>query len=89
MEACEERDHLRQELAHDAREAKGRAWAVHRWESEVKSRPLENVHRRPLDDAWRQVVRYFGGDPDALLGPAHDAALIAAAPQASGQKGGV
>ncbi|HZW25150.1 MAG TPA: hypothetical protein VFF26_06685 [Gallionella sp.] len=50
-------------------------WAVSRWKSEVENRPLENKNRRPLDDVWRQVVRFAGGDPDALLGPSHDAAL--------------
>ncbi len=54
-------------------------WAVERWEAEVKHRPLVNVHRRPIDDTWRQVIRYFGGDPEALCGPAHDD-LIAANP---------
>lgn len=61
------------------REAAGYArvleWAVSRWKSEVENRPLENKNRRPLDDVWRQVVRFAGGDPDALLGPSHDAAL--------------
>ncbi len=47
-------------------------WAVWRWESEVKNRPLVNVHRRTLDDTWRQVIRHFGGDPDKLVGPSHD-----------------
>ena len=50
-------------------------WAVSRWKDEVENRPLENKNRRPLDDVWRQVVRFAGGDPDALLGPSHDAAL--------------
>lgn len=69
----------------DAREAAGYAhilnWAVGRWKDEVQNRPLENRNRRPLDDAWRQVVRRVGGDPDELLGPSHDALLAA-------QKGG-
>ena len=43
------------------------AWAVERWNAEVKNRPLQNVHRAALDTTWRQVIRYFGGDPDALL----------------------
>jgi hypothetical protein len=47
-------------------------WAVQRWNDEVKNRPLVNVHRRTLDDTWRQVMRHFGGDPDALVGPSHD-----------------
>ena len=63
--------------------AKGDAleWAVSRWLDEVSNRPLANVHRRTLDDTWRQVIRHFGGDPDALVGPSHDA-LIAARPEA-------
>lgn len=56
------------------------AWAVHRWRAEVMDRPLENVHRRALDETWRQVIRYAGGDPEALLGPAHDDLLLARAP---------
>jgi hypothetical protein len=59
--------------AMDAHQANGLAWAVSRWQAEVSQRPLVNVHRRTLDDTWRQVVRYFGGDPDKLLGPSHDA----------------
>jgi hypothetical protein len=31
--------------------------------------------RAALDDTWRQVVRYAGGNPDELLGPAHDTLL--------------
>ena len=54
------------------------AWAVERWDAEVKYRPLVNVHRRTLDDTWRQVIRRFGGDPDALVGLSHDALLEAA-----------
>ncbi len=49
------------------------AWAVERWHDEVRYRPIVNVNRRPLDDAWRQVIRHFGGDPEALLPlPRHD-----------------
>lgn len=47
-------------------------WARDRWMAEVGDRPLCNVHRRDLDDTWRQVVSYLGGNPDLLLGPAHD-----------------
>jgi hypothetical protein len=50
-------------------------WAVSRWQAEVASRPLTNVNRRTLDDTWRQVIRHFGGDPDALCGPSHDERL--------------
>jgi hypothetical protein len=48
------------------------AWAVGRWNDEVKNRPLVNIHRRTLDDTWRQVIRHFGGDAELLLGPNHD-----------------
>jgi hypothetical protein len=51
-------------------------WAVSRWEAEVKNRPLVNVHRRTLDETWRQVIRHFGGEPTGLVGPSH-AELIA------------
>lgn len=47
-------------------------WAASRWQSEVANRPLQNIHRRTLDDTWRQVVRHFGGDDKMLLGPSHD-----------------
>jgi hypothetical protein len=51
------------------------AWAVARWEAEVKDRPLQNIHRRTLDDTWRQVIRHFEGDDRALCGPSHDELL--------------
>ena len=41
-------------------------WAVERWTEEVKNRPLENIHRRTLDETWRQVIRRLGGN-DAEL----------------------
>ena len=47
-------------------------WACERWRAEVANRPLVNTHRRALDATWRQVVRHFGGDDVALLGPCHD-----------------
>ena len=56
----------------DAFAKNGLAWAVSRWNAEVANRPLVNVHRRTLDDSWRQVIRYFGGDPVKLIGPSHD-----------------
>src|SRR5579859_4298218 len=28
-------------------------WALVRWDAEVRSRPLNNIHRRALDDTWR------------------------------------
>lgn len=52
-------------------------WATEQWDAEVKHRPLINVHRRSLDDTWRQVIRYCGGDDVSLLGPRHDALLAA------------
>ncbi|MDI2495142.1 hypothetical protein [Pseudomonas aeruginosa] len=54
-------------------------WAVDRWHAEVSLRPLINVHRRALDDTWRQVIRHLGGDTGLLCGPSHDE-LLAAAP---------
>ncbi|CDN87363.1 hypothetical protein BN948_01785 [Hydrogenophaga intermedia] len=57
----------------DTYNSNGLAWAVSRWNDEVSQRPFLNDHRRTLDETWRQVIRFFGGDPDALLGPAHDA----------------
>lgn len=50
-----------------------RDYAVERWKAEVDMRPLENKHRRTLDDVWRQVIAHTGGDPIALIGPCHDA----------------
>lgn len=47
-------------------------WAVERWHAEVANRPLRNIHRRTLDDTWRQVIRRFGGDDEMLIGPRHD-----------------
>lgn len=56
--------------------ANGLAWAVSRWQDEVSQRPLVNVHRRTLDDTWRQVIRHFGGNPDKMIGPDHDTSLM-------------
>lgn len=50
-------------------------WAVSRWEAEVKNRPLQNIHRRTLDDTWRQVIRHYGGDDVGLCGLPHDELL--------------
>lgn len=47
-------------------------WVVSRWHAEVKNRPLVNKNRRPLDDAWRQILRHLGVDDRARLGPTHD-----------------
>ncbi len=72
--------------AMDAANANGLAWAVSRWDAEVSNRPLVNVHRRTLDDCWRQVVRYFGGNPDKLLGASHDTLLAASTTNPQGVK---
>jgi hypothetical protein len=50
-------------------------WAVSRWREEVLKRPLGNIHRRTLDDTWRQVIRQLGGDDRDLVGPPHDELL--------------
>jgi len=56
-------------------------WAVARWRDEVQHRPLMNRNRRSLDDVWRQVIRYAGGDPTELIGPPHDDLAASNAPQ--------
>lgn len=61
------------------RDTLGLIWARERWNLEVSNRPMRNVYRRILDDTWRQVMRYFGGNPDELVGPDHDT-LLAASP---------
>lgn len=61
-------------------------WAVRRWEAEVSLRPLTNVHRRSLDDTWRQVARHLGGDDVALLGARHGDLLASAAAPSSGDQ---
>ncbi|PVX86428.1 hypothetical protein [Paraburkholderia unamae] len=56
-------------------------WAAQRWSDEVRNRPLINVHRRALDDTWRQVIRYCGADDVAMLGPTHgDLVAVASTP---------
>lgn len=50
-------------------------WAVERWHAEVANRPLINVHRRSLDDTWRQIIRHLGGDTGLLCGPDHSTLL--------------
>jgi hypothetical protein len=47
-------------------------WAIERWHIEVANRPVRNIHRRSLDDTWRQVIRHFGFDDVEYCGPAHD-----------------
>ncbi|MER8967687.1 hypothetical protein NKI25_18530 [Mesorhizobium sp. M0808] len=61
-------------------------WAVGRWNAEVKDRPLVNVHRRSLDDSWRQVIRHFGGNAKELCGPAHDELVALAGNPSGGEK---
>lgn len=56
----------------DATNQRHIAWVVERWKAEVASRPLVNVHRRSLDDTWRQVLRHLGVDDRERLGPTHD-----------------
>lgn len=77
MRGYDEQSRRRQEAA-QAAEGSGTellAWAVARWQAEVANRPLQNIHRRTLDTTWRQVIRRFGGDTDALVGPHHDLLL--------------
>lgn len=50
-------------------------WAVGQWREQVENRPLQNIHRRSLDDVWRQVIRRMGADDVSLIGPAHDELL--------------
>ena len=56
----------------------GLAWAVSVWERAVKYCPMVNVQRRAMDSILRETIRYFGGDPDKLIGPSHDALRDAA-----------
>lgn len=46
-------------------------WAVSRWFAEVADRPMQNIHRRTLDETWRQVIKKLGGNPDELIGTDH------------------
>lgn len=52
-------------------------WAVEQWNKQVLNRPLINIHRRSLDDVWRQVIKKFGGNDLELIGPHHDELLAA------------
>lgn len=36
-----------------------REWVIERWDAEVANRPLANIHRRTLDNTWRQVYRWL------------------------------
>lgn len=59
-------------------------WAIKKWHDEVLHRPLQNIHRRTLDDTWRQVIRHFGQDPDSVLPLADHDTLAATSPQPEG-----
>ncbi len=61
-------------------------WVASRWHAEVANRPLVNVHRRSLDDSWRQILRHLGVDDRARLGPTHDE--LAAHSSGKGDGGG-
>jgi hypothetical protein len=61
-------------------------WVCERWHAEVKNRSLVNVNRRPLDDAWRQMLRHLGINDEARLGPRHDE-LVQANPQLFRERG--
>jgi len=50
-------------------------FVIDRWNAEVKDRPLRNRHRRSMDDTYRQIVKFCGANPDALLGKSHDTLL--------------
>jgi hypothetical protein len=65
---------------HPATDARHLAWAVGEWHASVAHRPLRNIYRRALDDIWRQVIRRFGGDDVALVGPRHDDLVAGAKP---------
>lgn len=65
-------------VAPQAQPADALDWAVQRWNDEVRNRPLVNIHRRSLDNTWRQVITYLGGDAEKLIGPSHDDLLAAA-----------
>jgi hypothetical protein len=36
-------------------------WIEGRWDDEVKHRPVENIHRRTLDNTWRRIYRHVTG----------------------------
>ena len=55
-------------------------WAVEQWQREVANRPMHNMHRRSLDDTWRQVIQRHGGDDVSLCGPKHDDLLTTGRP---------
>ena len=58
-------------MEHDLIDAKDtRLWVIERWDAEVKNRPLQNIHRRTLDDTWRQVYRFVTGGQE-LPRPPH------------------
>lgn len=52
------------------------AWAVGQWFSQVAHRPLVNIHRRTLDNVWRQVIRHCDADDVVLCGPREVQVLV-------------
>jgi len=69
-------NNLREEVsALQQRLAEAEKWVVYRWQAEVGNRPWVNVHRRSLDETWRQVMRHMGLDDRALCGLTHDELL--------------
>jgi hypothetical protein len=51
-------------------------WAVDKWISDVRDRPMLNVHRRTLDGCYRAIIKHVGGDDVKLLGPDHDSLMM-------------
>lgn len=47
-------------------------WAEQKWHREVGGRPLDYPLRRTLDRAWREVIRFAGGNDIELVGQPHD-----------------
>ena len=58
-------------MIRDAQRQINLQWAVDQWFSQVKNRPLQNIYYCTLDQAWRQIIRHFGGNPEELCGPDH------------------
>lgn len=49
-------------------------WALSRWIAEVKDRPLQNIHRKTLDNTWRQIYRKLTGGKEIPY-PTHEERL--------------
>lgn len=64
-------------------------WVAEQWHAEVANRPLVNVHRKRLDDKWRQLLERLHVDHRARLGPTHDelTAQTTALPGGNGEGG--